>query len=81
MLAASYSAVRDKLKDYCDQVCDENETLIITRKQDRNVVVLSLDRYNEMEKALRNAEYLARIYRAFKQLYAGEGKAHDLIEE
>lgn len=50
------------------------------RKADQNVVLISLDRYNEMEKELRNAKYLAKIERSFEQLYAGKGREHDLIE-
>lgn len=33
------------------------------------------------EKELRNSQYLAKLNRAFDQLYAGEGKEHDLIED
>ena len=81
MLAANYSAVRDNLKDYCDQVCDNNETLIVTRKQERNVVMMSLDTYNEMEKAVRNIRYLEKLNKAFDQLYSNKGKARELIED
>ena len=48
MLAANYTALRNNLKDYCDQVCDTRDTLIVTRKSDRNVVMMSLERYNEI---------------------------------
>ena len=41
---------------------------------------MSLDQYNEIMKALRNAEYLAKIDRAFQQLEAGQGQQHELIE-
>lgn len=80
MLAINYTTMRNKLKDYCDLVSDNGETIIVTRKSDRNVVVLSLDRYNAMEKELRNAKYLEKIDRAFDQLYAGKGKVHELVE-
>lgn len=81
MLAANYSTLRDNLKDFCDKVCDSNETLIVNRKANRNVVMMSLERYTEMEKAERNALYLAKIDKAFEQLYAGKGKAHELVED
>ena len=61
MLAANYTALRNNLKNYCDQVCDTKDTLIITRKADRNVVLMSLERYNELEKLERNARYLAML--------------------
>ena len=41
---------------------------------------MSLDRYNQLEKAARNAEYLAMIDRGITQLEAGKGQQHELIE-
>ena len=81
MLAANYSTLRDNLKDFCDKVCDNNETLIVSRKANRNVVMMSLERYTEMEKAERNAIYLAKIDKAFEQLYSGKGQVHELLED
>ena len=81
MVATNYTAVRNNLKDYCDLATDSGETVIITRKANKNVVLLSLERYNLMEKELRNAQYLAKLDRAFDQLYANKGQEHELIEE
>lgn len=64
MLAVNYSNVRENFKGYCDRVVDENETLIVTRKNDKNVVIISLDEWNELQKIARNAEYLAGIDRS-----------------
>lgn len=80
MLAVNYSTIRSKLKEYCDKATEEHETVIVTRKDEKNVVLMSLDQYNEIMKALRNAEYLAKIDRAFQQLEAGQGQQHELIE-
>ena len=81
MLAVNYSTIRSKLKDYCDRVTDECETVIVTRKDEKNVVIISLDEYNVLTKAARNASYLNKLDRAIEQLSRGEGKAHELIEE
>ncbi len=81
MLAANYTTVRNKLKDYCDLATDNNETIIVTRKEERNIVIMSLEKYNEMERAIRNARYEAKLDRAFEQLRAGKGQVHELIEE
>ena len=53
MLAINYSAFRSNLKSYCDKVTDENETVIITRKADKNVVLISLEEYNELMSLLK----------------------------
>jgi len=74
VLAVNYSTIRSKLKDYCDKVSDEHETVIVTRKDEKNVVILSLESYNSLTKAARNAAYLDKLDRAIEQLSRGEGK-------
>ncbi len=80
MLAVNYSTIRNNLKDYCDRATDYNETVIVTRKNEKNVVLMSLDSYNRLERAARNSEYLAMIDRGIAQLKAGRGQEHELIE-
>ena len=80
MLAVNYSTIRNNLKDYCDAATDKNETIIVTRKGEKNVVIISLEEYNAIMKAARNAEYLAKIDKAIEQLEKGKGTVHELIE-
>ena len=80
MLAVNYSTIRNNFKNYCDKATDERETVIITRKDEKNVVLLSLIDYNALVKAARNAEYLNMIDRSLKQLSEGRGQIHELIE-
>ncbi|MBQ7076607.1 MAG: type II toxin-antitoxin system prevent-host-death family antitoxin [Lachnospiraceae bacterium] len=81
MLAANYSTLRSNLKDYCDRVYDENEIVLVTRKEEKNVVLMSLEKYNQLEKELKNAKYVAKIERGFAQIKNGRGIVHELIEE
>ena len=83
MLAANYSTVRSNLKDYCDKATDENETVIVTRKGEKNIVIMSLDKYNAFMKALRNAEYLDKIDNSIEQIEKGKvvTKTMDELEE
>ena len=80
MLAVNYSTIRNNLKEYCDKAIDSYETVIVTRKDEKNVVLMSLEKYNQLEKAARNAEYLAMIDRGIAQLESGKGQVHELIE-
>lgn len=80
MLAVNYSTIRNKLKDYCDQATDNHETVIVTRKGEKNVVLMSLEQYNAIMKSARNAEYLAKIDMSIEQLENGKGQIHELIE-
>jgi len=80
MLAVNYSTIRNNFKDYCDKVTDLDETVIVTRKNEKNVVLISLEQYNQITKAAHNAEYLYKIDRAIEQLSSGNGQQHELIE-
>ncbi len=48
VIAVNYSTIRNHLKAYCDKVTDDYETVIITRKDEKNVVIISLAEYNNM---------------------------------
>ena len=73
MIAVNFSTARSRLKDFCDKVTDEAETVIVTRKAEKNVVIISAERYNELEKAERNAEYFGKLERGLAQVRAGQG--------
>jgi len=80
MLAVNYSTIRNSLKNYCDKVTDDYETVIVTRKDEKNVVIISLEEYNALIKAAKNATYLDMLDRSMEQIAKGEGKIHELIE-
>lgn len=71
MLAVNYSTIRENLKSYCDRVSNDNETVIITRKDEKNVVIISLNEWNELQRAQRNAEYLGRLNRSIADIRSG----------
>ncbi len=52
MLAVNYSTIRNHLKEYCDKVTDDCETVIVTRKNEKNVVIISLEEYNNLTENL-----------------------------
>lgn len=58
----------------------QNNTAVNINTENGNVVLLSEDEYNNIMKAVRNAEYLAEIDKAAAQFEAGKGQIHDLIE-
>ncbi len=68
MLAVNYSTVRKNLKDYCDQATNNSETVIVTRKEEKNIVIMSLEKYNALIKAAKNAEYLDMIDKSMEQV-------------
>ena len=58
----------------------ENEDVIVTRKNEENVVLINLEKYNQFLKAVQNSEYLAKKDRWHSQMKSGKGQVHDLIE-
>jgi antitoxin YefM len=83
MKAISYTAVRENLASTMDQVCDDREPVIITRKRDQAVVMLSLEDYESLEETaylLRNPANARRLFDAIESLEAGNGQARELIE-
>ncbi len=53
MQAVNYTAARNNLKSIIDNVCDNNEEVIVTTKNDKSVVIISLDEYNKTHAQLK----------------------------
>ncbi len=71
MLAVKSMNVRDNFKNWCNQVIN-GETLIVSRPKNENVVILSEKEYNELQKAKRNAEYMAKINESLENHERGD---------
>ncbi|MBR2778675.1 MAG: type II toxin-antitoxin system Phd/YefM family antitoxin [Firmicutes bacterium] len=48
MIAINYSQFREKMKMHLDLVTEDYEALVITRKNNKNVVVISEETYNNL---------------------------------
>lgn len=79
MLAVKSMDVRDNFKDWCNQVIN-GETLIVSRPKNENVVIVSEKEYNELQKAKKNADYLAMLDRSRNQLEQGKTISFTLDE-
>ena len=71
MIATKQMDLRANIKKYFD-LAFNGEPVIVSRKENKNVVVISEAEYNSLQKAKRNAEYLAHLDRSFSQLEQGE---------
>ena len=83
MLAVNYTNLRENMKTYMDRVTDDFETLMITRKDNRNVVMLSEESYNNlMENAylMGNKANYDWLMESKAQLDKGAVSMHHLIE-
>ena len=48
MIAINYSRLRQQMKKYFDIISDTFETVIVTRKNGENIVMMSEDTYNNL---------------------------------
>ena len=48
MLAVNYTTLRKNMKSYFDKITDEYETIVVTRKDNKNIVMLSEETYNNL---------------------------------
>ena len=83
MIATNYSEVRNSLKAYCDKATKDYETIIITRKNNENVVLMSEEEYNNLMENLyirSNLKYYQRLVESIKEVEKGNVKEHDLVE-
>lgn len=83
MLAVNYTNLRENMKSYTDKVTDKYETMIVTRKNDKNVVMISEESYNNL---LENAYITSSkanfdwLMESKKQLEEGKLVKKELIE-
>lgn len=83
MLAVNYTNARQNLKEYCDIANTDYETIIITRKEGGNVVMMSQDEYNNLMENLfvrSNKEYYKELLESMEQIKKGKSKMRELIE-
>lgn len=52
MMAISSSDLLNEFTIYADKVVDEKETLIVQRSSGKNLVVMSMEQFNEMQKQI-----------------------------
>lgn len=83
MIATNYSEVRNNLKAYCDKATKDYETIIITRKNNENVVLMSEEEYNNLIENLyirSNPEYYQNLVKSIEEAEQGKRIKHNLIE-
>ena len=75
MLAKTYSDVRNNLKAVCDTITDNDETVIVTRKNENNIVMMSIDQYNNIMENMyvrSSKKNYERLLESIEQLKAGK---------
>lgn len=83
MNAISYTAARANLAKTMASVCNDHAPVIITRKSEEPVVMMSLEDYNAMQETtylLRSPANAKNLLESIAELEAGNGTERELIE-
>jgi len=83
MDAISYTSARANLARTMEKVCEDHAPVIITRKSENPVVMMSLEDYQAMEETtylLRSPANARQLLESIAELESGRGIEKDLIE-
>lgn len=83
MNAITYSAARQNLAKIMNQICDEHEPIIITRKAANAVIMLSLEDFHALQETaylLKSPKNARHLRNSISQYENGEYQEMDLIE-
>lgn len=76
--ATGVTSFRNNLKKSLDEVYKKQLALIVTRPEDENVVVLSEEKFNEIQKEINNLKYLLKLAKSDQQIESGETHVIDI---
>ncbi|MCK5842141.1 MAG: type II toxin-antitoxin system prevent-host-death family antitoxin [Candidatus Sabulitectum sp.] len=83
MKTISYTAARASFAKTMTEVCNDHAPVIVTRKRESPVVIMSLEDYETMEETtylLRSPENARLLLESIAELETGYGKDRELIE-
>jgi antitoxin YefM len=83
MDAITYTHARNHLAETMEKVCDDHAPIIITRKNQRAVVMISLEDYQALEETaylLRSPKNARRLLESIAELESGGGTERELME-
>ena len=81
--AISYSEARRNLATLMDNVCDDSDVVVITRRKARPVVLMSLDEYNSIQETaylLRSPANAERLLESIADMRRGAAVEHPLAD-
>lgn len=82
MRVINFSDARNQLKRVIDQVVEDSDVTVITRRDAEDAVVMSLEHFNglmETVHLLRSPVNAAHLSKSIAQYRAGKTKQHELV--
>ena len=84
MDAIAYSNVRKNFSNIMEKVCEDHDSVIITRKNSKSVVMISLEDYNAIEETmylLRSPANAAQLRASIAEFEDGKYKVQEMIDD
>lgn len=83
MKVVNYTELRLNLKHWLDSVIDDPKEVIIKRKDQKDLVLISLDEYNSLKETnyLLSGNNRAILLDAIQEVRKGNKESHELIAE
>lgn len=83
MRVISYTDLRSNLKKWLDTVINDVEEIIIKRKNNKDLVLVSLEEYNSLKETsyLLSGKNRDVLIQSLKEAESGKTETKDLIEE
>lgn len=83
MKAVTYTEARERFSDTINRVCEDHDPVVITKRRDTSVVMISLEDYEslvETSNLLKSPRNARRLLDSIQQLQDGKGKERTLAE-
>ena len=84
MRVINFSDARNRLKSVLDQVVEDSDYTIISRRDAEDAVVMSLDHFNglmETVHLLKTPANVAHLAKSIDQYRSGQVKMHGLVDD
>ena len=83
MKAITYTTARQNLAKTMEEVCRDHAPVVVTRKKNDSVVIMSFEDYTALEETaylLRSPKNTRRLIESIEQLSDGKGTEREMIE-
>jgi len=86
MNAVTYSNLRANLSSTMERVCEDHSPVIVTKKNNNNIVMISLEDYEALDETaylLGSSKNAERLLRSIKSMHEGTSKVlkeEDLLD-
>ena len=83
MRAITYTSARKNLASTMKKVCDDHDPIIVTRKNNEAVILMSLEDYESLTETaylMQSPKNAKRLINSIEELNAGKGQEREMLE-